>query len=111
MFQGIDPAALKAQVRSFLSHTLSGEKAPGEEEAWFTDKTKFRIFLQELSAAFRLILAGEYEADEAAGLPKVPLEKLEKWTACVRQTQESLDVLNISPSLLAQRMTLVMGEP
>jgi DNA polymerase-3 subunit gamma/tau len=109
-FAGIDSAALKDRVRTFISHALSGEEFSAGEESWFTDKTKFRVFLQELGGAFRLILADEYGAGEAGGLPKVPLEKLEKWTAFLRRTTESLDVLNINPSILARRMALVMGE-
>ncbi|MDR1316159.1 MAG: hypothetical protein LBK13_04720 [Spirochaetales bacterium] len=108
-FEGIDPAALRMRVRTFISTTIRGEEFPLEEDPWFTDKAKFRVFLRELTNAFRLILSGEYGAGAAAGLPEVPLEKLEKWTAFVRRTMESLDVLNISPSVLARRLALVMG--
>ncbi|MDR1625184.1 MAG: hypothetical protein LBT33_01470 [Spirochaetia bacterium] len=104
-FQNIDCAALAARVRQFISHALCGEEFPAEDESWFTDKTRFRVFLEELTGAFRLILAGEAE-----NLPKVSLEKLEKWTALVRRARESLDVLNIGPSILARRMALSMRE-
>ncbi|MDR1931207.1 MAG: hypothetical protein LBQ57_00140 [Spirochaetales bacterium] len=103
VFQGIDPLALRTEARAFLEKAGTGA-FPGEE-SWFTDKTKFRIFLHELSDTLERTLRGE-----TCG-PEVSVNKLEEWTALIRKTLESLDVLNIAPALLAQRLFNSIGRP
>jgi hypothetical protein len=77
-----------------------------EDGSLFSDKAKFRLFLQELLAVLRLGLVGEPAAEELRGLP---LHKLEEWTKLVRKTAESMEVLNIGPGLLAERLFTLFG--
>jgi DNA polymerase-3 subunit gamma/tau len=102
-FQGVDPLALRKAARDFLEKARSRSAAfPAGDESWFTDKTKFRVFLQELADTMERALRG--------GEPELPVEKLEEWTALMRKTLESLSV-NIAPALLAQRIYTAIGRP
>jgi DNA polymerase-3 subunit gamma/tau len=104
-FQDINPDTLRKAVLDFLRVTASSGTESfsdmAENGSWFTDKIKFRFFLQELFEVFRLIL-GAVKTEET--LPDIPLEKIEEWTALVRKTWESLDIFNIAPAPLAQRL-------
>ncbi|MDR3201074.1 MAG: hypothetical protein LBT68_06400 [Spirochaetales bacterium] len=106
LFQGVDPLALRKAARDFLQKARAGDNAfPAGDESWFADKTKFRIFLQELADTMERALRGE------SGGPELPVGKLEEWTALMRKTLESLDVLSIAPALLAQRLYNAIGRP
>jgi DNA polymerase-3 subunit gamma/tau len=106
--RGVNPEAAQAYAESFFTKAASRSEAFSGffagDPSWLTDKTLFRIFLQELLGMMRRLLRGE------AG-PQVPVNKLEEWTALVRKTLESLDILNIAPPLLAQRLYHALGVP
>ena len=107
--RGASPAALSSRARDFLTKAASRAEAfsafLARDDSFFTDKTLFRIFLEELTRTLSSALYGEEK------FPAVSLRKLEEWMTLVRRTQESLEVLNIAPPLLAQRLYTVMGKP
>lgn len=116
IFQDINPNALRAAAVNFLRCALDSSPASGcrdfaeaepEDGSLLSDRAKFRLFLQELLEVLRTFLGGGPPARE---LPAVSLGQLEEWTKLVRKTSESLDVLNLSPGLLAQRLYTRMGE-
>ncbi|MDR2588711.1 MAG: DNA polymerase III [Spirochaetales bacterium] len=116
-FQDAAPDALRAAALRFLmaARTSPPEAFPSivqEHGDWFQDRRKFRFFLYELFDVFRRILGSSPEGGHLPpSLASVPLEKLEEWTSLLRRSLESLDVLNMAPSLLAQRLYCVFGRP
>jgi DNA polymerase-3 subunit gamma/tau len=104
---GVSSPAAEAYAKAFFTGAASRKKTFSglfaEDPSWLTDKALFRIFLQELTNIMSRHLRSE---DGAAAL-----NKLEEWTALVRKTLESLDILNIAPPLLAQRLYNAMEAP
>jgi DNA polymerase-3 subunit gamma/tau len=107
--RGVNPGAAQAYAKSFFVNAASrGEAFAGffdGDPSWLTDKTLFRIFLQELLGVLRSLLRGEGIQEE------FPVNKLQEWAALVRRTLESLEILNIAPPLLAQRLYHTLGAP
>ena len=104
---GIDSSVIKACAKDFLAQAVSRKKAfsaiLAQEASWFTEKARFRVFLSELADTLRRVLRGE-EKDIM-----IPLAKLEECMALIRRSLESLDIQNVAPQLLAQRLYNVMG--
>ncbi len=113
VFQDMNPQTLRNAALVFLKSSLSPKGgfpdfsgAVPEDGSLFSDRGKFRLFLQELLSVFRESLRGKPPAEELSG---IPLERFEDWSRLVGKTAASLDTLNLSPGLLAQRLHSLIG--
>ncbi len=115
VFQDINPHAMRSAALNFLRRALDAcppsgcrdfSEALPEDASLFRDKAKFRLFLQEILEVLRPGLAGRPASGE---LGDIPLHRLEEWAALVRKTAESLEVLNIGPVVLAERLFALFG--
>jgi DNA polymerase-3 subunit gamma/tau len=114
VFGDVNPHALRAAALGFLR--CARETGPlgcrdftgalPEDPAYFQDRAKFRLFLEELLKILREALRG---GTEAGGMVDLPLHKMEEWAKLIRKTVESMEILNLSPSLLGQRLFTLFG--
>ncbi|MCX7788192.1 MAG: hypothetical protein N2442_10905 [Spirochaetes bacterium] len=108
LFQGVKPSTLRGYVMKFLKGAWGGERDLLIEIATelFQDKEKFRLFLQELVMVLEEILRKE-TVPEVSYIPS--LSQMEQWIDLIRKSVESLEVLNVHPLLLGERLFLRMG--
>jgi len=99
IFQGVKPSTLRASTIQFIRNAWEGKDFLLED--LFQDREKFRLFLIELLSVLSETLRGEAWA--GGGNPP-PLTALEEWMSLVRKTAESVEVLNVHPVLMAERL-------
>ena len=107
LFQGVKPSALRGYVVQFLKSAWEEEGELPTEIAMdlFQDREKFRIFLQELVNFLQEILRNRSLTD----VPYSPsLSQMEEWIHLIRKSVESLEVLNVHPLLLGERLFIHM---
>lgn len=107
LFQGVKPSALRGYAVQFLKCAWEEEgELPAEIVVdLFQDREKFRIFLQELVSLLQEILRNRSLGE----LPYSPsLFQMEKWIHLIRKSVESLEVLNVHPLLLGERLFIHM---
>ncbi len=107
LFQGVKPSTLRGYVVQFLqSAWAEGRALPLEFVTDLSqDREKFRLFLQELVTVLQDLHRKKFLPD-VAYIPS--LSQLEEWIVLIRKTIESLEVLNVHPLLLGERLFLRM---
>jgi len=107
LFQGVKASTLRGHAVQFLKSAWGEEKelSPEIVTDLFQDREKFRLFLQELVAVLHEILRKK-TFPEVSYLPS--LSQMEDWIELIRKSVESLEVLNVHPLLLGERIFLRM---
>lgn len=107
LFQGVKPSTLRGHVVQFLKSAWGENRELPVEitTELFQDRERFRLFLQELVTVLQEILRKRHPLD----IPYSPsLSQMEEWISLIRKSVESLEVLNVHPLLLGERLFIRM---